>query len=218
MVDTSAGEATADLVWDPTWRAAAEELTTELRQLVEVHNTTVPSVERLREALQLARDARAQLVGASRPRWYESDDPKRPAYADTGPVRGVLNPLAPPLQIRVVDRDPRRTRVQARALLGLSYEAPRLGVHGGWVAALLDDVLSSVQGINPVPGYTVSLTVQLHAMTPVNEELALEAWLDRDEGRRLYIKATCHAGDLLTAEAEALFIKSDIHRRTGEEG
>ena len=44
----------------------------------------------------------------------------------------------------------------------------------------------------------------------IEEELTLRAWVTEDVGRRIVAKATCHAGDLLTAEAEALFIRVDF--------
>ena len=49
-------------------------------------------------------------------------------------------------------------------------------------------------------------------ITPVEEELRFEAWIESDDGKRIVAKSTCHAGggDLLTAEAEALFIRVDF--------
>ena len=197
---------------DAEWRAAAEALAGELRGVLAAANTNGPPVEALGEALELAKALRARLDGPPRPRWYESDDVKRPAYADMSPVRGRLNPIAPPLRIEVLERDPARLRVEGRARLGLAYEAPRRGAHGGWVAALFDDLLSSVQGLSPVPGYTRSLAVRFRAVTPLERDLRLVAWLESDRGRELRVAAECYAGDELTAEAEAVFVKAPLGR------
>ncbi|MCE2391550.1 MAG: hypothetical protein J4G09_08725 [Proteobacteria bacterium] len=195
---------------DGEWRASAEALAAELRELLAAFNTNGPPAAALAEALELARSLRARLEGPPRPRWYQSDDVKRPAYADMSPVRGRLNPVAPPLRIEVLERDPARLRVEGRARLSLAYEAPPRGAHGGWVAALFDDLLSSVQGLSPVPGYTRSLEVRFRAVTPLERELRLEAWLESESGRELRIKGECYAGEKLTAEAEAVFVKAAL--------
>ena len=157
---------------DGEWRASAEALAAELREVIAAFNTNGPPAAALAEALELARSLRARLDGSPRPRWYQSDDVKRPAYADMSPVRGRLNPVAPPLRIEVLERDPARLRVEGRARLSLAYEAPPRGAHGGWVAALFDDLLSSVQGLSPVPGYTRSLEVRFRAVTPAGARVA----------------------------------------------
>jgi hypothetical protein len=42
--------------------------------------------------------------------------------------------------------------------------------------------------------------------------LRFEAWVESDHDKRIVAKATCHAGggELLTADAEALFIRVDF--------
>jgi hypothetical protein len=75
---------------------------------------------------------------------------------------------------------------------------------------MFDDVLGATQRLVDKPGVTGRLTVHYRHITPVLEELTLRAWIEEDVGRRILSKATCHAGDTLTADAEALFIRVDF--------
>jgi hypothetical protein len=45
----------------------------------------------------------------------------------------------------------------------------------------------------------------------VDEDLRLEAWIAEHRQRWLVSKATCHAGDTLTADAEAIFMPVDFN-------
>jgi acyl-CoA thioesterase FadM len=47
-------------------------------------------------------------------------------------------------------------------------------------------------------------------VTPVDEELAFEAWIHEERDQRLVARATCHAGETLTAEAEGVFVRVDF--------
>ncbi len=201
----------ADVAKDPAWRERARALTQQLRGVIEALNGNAPGADALDQALALVRELRTRLEGPRRERYYDVDDARRPAYQDMGPVRGHLNPIAPPLAIRVLDRSPDKLRVEGRARLGLAYEAPPKGVHGGWVAALFDDLLSAAQGLSPEVGYTTSLLVRYHAVTPLDQELRLEAWLAEEDGRRVVMKGECWAGDRLTAEAEGTFVRVDFY-------
>jgi acyl-CoA thioesterase FadM len=75
---------------------------------------------------------------------------------------------------------------------------------------MFDEVLGATQRMMDKPGVTATLTVKYRHITPIEEDLLLKAWITEDVGRRIVAKATCHAGDTLTAEAEGLFIKVDF--------
>jgi acyl-CoA thioesterase FadM len=66
---------------------------------------------------------------------------------------------------------------------------------------------------------TAILKVRYRQLTPLNEDLRLEAWIAEQRERRLVAKATCHAGDTLTADAEGIFMRVDfneVHERMRE--
>ena len=56
------------------------------------------------------------------------------------------------------------------------------------------------------PGMTARLTVSYRAPTPLDTDLRLEGELERVEGRKIFTVGRCFDGDVLTAEAEGLFI------------
>ena len=67
------------------------------------------------------------------------------------------------------------------------------------------------QGLAEAPGVTAILRVRFRQLTPVDEDLRLEAWIADQRQRRLVVKATCHAGDTLTADAEGIFVRVDFN-------
>jgi acyl-coenzyme A thioesterase PaaI-like protein len=138
----------------------------------------------------------------------EADDPR--SYFDHSPVIGAANPLAPPVDIRVVDGV-----VHATAHFGAAYEGPPGGVHGGWIAASFDEVLGMVQSLSGAPGMTGTLGIRYRRPTPLHTDVRFEATLDRQEGRKLFTSGRLYVGDDLTAEAEGLFISVDFEKIAG---
>lgn len=198
---------------DPS-AAPAAALAAELRGVIEALAVSQPDAATLAEATELARALRRRLAGPRRPRWYDdeanAESPgARSAYLAHSPVRGQQNPLAPPLELETLERDDGSPAVAGRARLGMAYEGPPHGVHGGWVAALFDEVLGSVQGLAEQSGVTGILTVRYRHLTPVDEELRLEGWLEKQRSRHLVARARCFAGDTLTADAEGVFVRVD---------
>jgi hypothetical protein len=205
---SGAGDASREL-----GAALAEELRAVLRAVNEQHIDD----DRLADALAQARRLREVLDGPRRPRWYEvglidgrSTNDTRNRFGDHSLFRGELNAIAPPLRYGVVERDGRRI-VEGTVRCSLLYEGPPGGVHGGYVAGLFDDILGGSQQLLDGPsGLTGVLTVRYRKLTPLETDLRLVAWIDHVAGRRIHAKATCHAGDDLTAEAEALFVRVDM--------
>lgn len=195
----------------------ASALADELRGAIQALSAHEIGPEALAEAGRLARELRRCLEGPRRPRWYEGEvdgadlDPdSRRAYLEQSPIRGRLNPVAPPLALETVEREDGRPAVRGRARLGLAYEGPPHGVHGGWVAALFDEALGAVQGLAGAPGVTGVLKVRYRHVTPLDADLQLDAWVASQRSRRLVARATCRSGDTVTAEAEGLFVKVDF--------
>lgn len=123
------------------------------------------------------------------------------AFFDHSPLMGRANPLAPPLQMNVVG-----DRVEGTVTFGSAYEGPPGCVHGGIVAAAFDDVLGLANTLTGQPGMTGTLTVRYRSPTPLHAELRFAGGIERREGRKTFVRGTCHAGSVLTAEAEGIFI------------
>ena len=99
--------------------------------------------------------------------------------------------------------------VTAVVCLDDAYEGPPGCVHGGYLAAMFDNLL----GVLPYRltgqrgAFTGRLTVRYRALTPLNAELVLTGKLISVRGRRVTAAGQCHADGILTAEADALFVR-----------
>lgn len=192
------------------------ELASELRAvLARFHREAAPP-ERVREAAELARRMHTLLEGAPRTRWFDGDlaDGRRSRqsrFNDRSLYRGRANPMAPPLVTTVVEQADGTKAIEGRVTVGRMYEGPPNGVHGGYVAGLFDDVLGATQTLIDGPtGLTGTLRVRYRNLTPLDTELVFRAWVHDVSGRRIRARATCHADDVLTADAEALFVRVDM--------
>jgi acyl-coenzyme A thioesterase PaaI-like protein len=123
------------------------------------------------------------------------------AFYDWSPMLGRSNPLAPPVTVEMVDG-----RVVGRARFGSAYEGPPGCVHGGYVAAAFDEILGMAQSMSGNPGMTGTLTVRYRKPTPLQTELRFVGDLLGVDGRKISTRGELWAGDVLTAEAEGLFI------------
>jgi acyl-coenzyme A thioesterase PaaI-like protein len=160
-------------------RAAAEGL--------ELYAEALKRHPRLRKVMGHAESANAGDVGA---------------FFDQSPLIGLANPLAPPITLTRTGEN----TVEGRVVFGSAYEGPPGSVHGGYVAAAWDEVLGFVQSLGGNPGFTGRLVVHYRNPTPLHTDLHFKARIDRVEGRKTFTTGEMHAGDLLCAEAEALFI------------
>jgi acyl-coenzyme A thioesterase PaaI-like protein len=129
------------------------------------------------------------------------------AFFDHSPMLGKANPLAPPIELWLEDGE-----IHGRATFGAAYEGPPGCVHGGFVAAAFDEVLGSTQSLSGAPGMTGRLTVHYRSPTPLHTELRFVGALESVTGRKILTSGTLHAGDVLCAEAEGLFISIDPQR------
>ena len=114
---------------------------------------------------------------------------------------GSRNPLAPPM---VIESD--GESATATCTLGPAYEGPPHHVHGGIIAAVLDQVLGHVPAALGRPGMTAYLNTTYERPTPLGR-VSARAWLTGEDGWKMTV-----AGELLgpdgqvTARAEGLFV------------
>jgi acyl-coenzyme A thioesterase PaaI-like protein len=126
------------------------------------------------------------------------------AFFDQSPLIGLSNPLAPPIRLEDVDD---RSAI-GRGTFGAAYEGPPGSVHGGYIAAAFDEVLGYVQSMAGLPGFTGTLTIRYRSPTPLHTELEFRCALTGNEGRKTFAAGSVYAGDVLCAEAEAIFISA----------
>jgi acyl-coenzyme A thioesterase PaaI-like protein len=195
---------------EPTAKQAAmARLAGSVRQLVQELMSRAAPVDDLEGAAILVDEAAALLRAHPQRRPYEgvaeaSMAGEHTSFIDFSPFAGPANPVAPPVVLDVVDG-----QVVGRATFGDAYEGPPGSVHGGFIAGAFDEVLGFTQSLTGRPGMTGLLTVRYRKPTPLDVELRFEGRVDRIEGRKIYTTATLSAGEVVTAEAEGLFISVD---------
>jgi acyl-coenzyme A thioesterase PaaI-like protein len=185
--------------------AAATDLGTALRELVEVSvTTTVPAAE-VRAAAELVRQVTERLAVARRPvsQLPALDDvtTNRRIYS---PVTGVGSALAPPVLIRK-DGD----GVVERATLGVAYEGPPGFVHGGMSSLLMDQMLGSAAADAGVWGMTAHLELDYRDPVPLETPIELRARVVENSGRKSVIAGTlalADAPDRILVEARGVFV------------
>ena len=143
-------------------------------------------------------------------RLRQPPDPDRPTveYFPSSPIAGFLNPIAPPVRLEYVEgADGGPAEVRATAWFDYPYEGPPSCVHGGVIAATFDEILGAVIMVTGNPGMTGTLSVRYRKPTPLRTDIRLEArYLGRDD-RKIRTWAGMYHDDVLTAEADGLFIE-----------
>ncbi len=146
----------------------------------------------------------------------------------TSPVIGEMNPLSPPVVIETVlvgdgevlpgsgvlplgeDAVPgggALSEIRGRANFGFRYEGPPTCVHGGVIAETFDEVMGMANLAAARGGMTGTLTVRYRRPTPLLTDLVVVARCLGQEGRKIRAWAALYHGEVLTAEAEAVFIE-----------
>jgi acyl-coenzyme A thioesterase PaaI-like protein len=193
-------------------RAALHRLAAALRECTEHLMNTEASADELLAEAERAESfaARLALAPQRRPLWgfaESSNAGDARAMFDSSPLIGLSNPVAPPLRAAIVG-----DHVEATVTFGTAYEGPPGHVHGGIVAAAFDEVLGMAQSLSGTAGMTGTLNIKYRQPTPLHRELTFVARVDYREGRKILAKGTLHAGDVLCAEAEGVFVSVDFER------
>lgn len=177
-------------------------LADELRRIIDRLVLVRPDAADLRRAADAAQ-AFGDLLDGLRPRGADgevSEAGLRPTdHLRHSALSGSSNPIAPP--VRMWTAEDGSTEGEVR--FGAAYEGPPGHVHGGLLAAMFDELLGRSQGS---AGFTGRLTVTYRRPTPLHRDLTLRGWYEREEGRKRWIKGTCHLDGVLLCEAEGLFI------------
>ena len=184
--------------------------------LLKIHKSA-PTSEMMEKAITHVDAANESLEESIRLRWYEIAEKeideltKERLYIeakDNSLFRGERNPLAPPIRVRT-EKNPAGEEVIIGELeINRCREGPEGRVHGGFLAGLFDDVLSgAVRLAGGGSAVTGKLEIRYREATPIDQELRFEARLENSTGKRIKAKAVCLANGVVTAEAQALFIR-----------
>jgi acyl-coenzyme A thioesterase PaaI-like protein len=104
-------------------------------------------------------------------------------------------------------RKPAEPQLFAKAWFGTRTMGPPGHVHGGAMAAALDEAMGAVCWMNGHKVVAATLGVKFIAMLKIESETILEARMERIDGRKIYVRShlTGPAGEAV-AEGDALFI------------
>ena len=142
------------------------------------------------------------------PEQFATGDPAR--FFPYSPVVGPLNAIAPPLTF-TFDGE----RLSGTGTLASPYTGPPGAVHGGVVALVFDELLGAVNACLGLGAYTGTLTIRYERITPIEQEIAFESWVDRTEGRKVFTKGTISAGGEVTAPGGGRVHPGHTPRRAG---
>jgi hypothetical protein len=117
-------------------------------------------------------------------------------------VIGFANPLAPPVVVEAVDGE-----LTGSAFFDYQYEGPPTCVHGGVLAMVFDEMLGAANIVAGHPGMTGTLTIRYRSPTPLRTPLRLAARFTGREGRKIRTWGGMYHGEVMTAEAEGIFIE-----------
>jgi hypothetical protein len=183
-----------------------------LRPLVTLTVSGTPDDAALLAAAEAVERIGAELAagaGTER-RMRMPPDVARPTveYFPTSPIAGVLNPIAPPVVLEIAEgQDGAPPEIHSTAWYDYPYEGPPNCVHGGVIAATFDEILGAAIMAAGHPGMTGTLTVRYRKPTPLRADIRLEARFLGCDGRKIRTWAGMYHGDVLTAEADGLFIE-----------
>ena len=168
----------------------------ELRELLDRVAAAAPTPDLVADTTKVVAQLNAWLAEA------EVDEPHQlSGRLTTVPGRGQL--AVPALHIDEVDG----SRMTGRVRFGRHFLGSNGVVHGGAVPLLFDDVLGRLALAG---GRSRSRTAYLHvdyrSVAPIDTELTIAAWFDREEGRKRFLRGTLSDGDRLCAEVSALFV------------
>jgi uncharacterized protein (TIGR00369 family) len=111
------------------------------------------------------------------------------------------------------DADESTQRVVGRFRLGPEYQGATGFIHGGIIATVLDEVMSKVSRFTNVHAVTAELNVEYVRPVRVNEDLHVEGFATRRDGRHLYRKGEIRsAAGTLLARGRARFVIIDPER------
>lgn len=113
-------------------------------------------------------------------------------------------------------------RVDGTVRFGRWFMGGGMAAHGGAVALLFDEVLGILASAS---AKAITRTAYLHtdfrALTPVDVDLQVSAWIDRVEDRKIFLRGEIRHGDVVCAESDGLFLRlrpeQGLGRRTGDQ-
>lgn len=158
------------------------------------------SQEKRERSFGMVNDPSESSVGSS----YEYGAGNALSYR---PVSGNCNAVSPQMKYFQTENE-----LIGKVTFGPAYEGPPALVHGGYIAACMDEMFGIAVSHSHIkePCMTGTMKVIYRAPVPLQQEITYKAWMEKEEGRKVFAKCTVHdpKGDLC-CEGEAIFLKID---------
>jgi acyl-coenzyme A thioesterase PaaI-like protein len=104
-------------------------------------------------------------------------------------------------------RKPDEPTLYAKAWFGSKTMGPPGHVHGGAMAATLDEAMGAAAWMNDHKCVAATITINFVAMLPIESETIVEARIDRVEGRKVFLASTLKdPSGRVVAEGSGLFV------------
>ena len=104
-------------------------------------------------------------------------------------------------------RKPNEPDLYAKAWFGAKTMGPPGHVHGGAMAATLDEAMGAVCWMNGHKVVAATITISFLAMLPIETETIVEARIDRIDGRKIQLRSSIkNPSGRIVAEGSGLFI------------
>ena len=87
-------------------------------------------------------------------------------------------------------------------------------LHGGAIAAVLDEAMGTAAYEAESAGYTATMSYSYHSHIPLYHEIAIKAWVERVEGRKIFTVCEAKLSDnTIAVTGTGLFIASpELHK------
>ncbi len=181
-------------------------LVAQVRELVDAVAHTEADTDELAEANRIVKELTGRLNTRRRPvgaMVRQTWDGGRIDYNTiANAVSGPANPMAPLQNLRVEGDG-----LYGEVTLDSFYEGPPGFVHGGWVAALLDQVLGEATAVFGRVCLTGNLTVDYRRPTPLNTPLVVSSRITGVERRKVFVSGEIRCNGEVTAEGRAIMVQ-----------
>lgn len=194
----------------PDRDAALAELAASVRRLIDATVRVDGEAALLRDVAARVDALTAELHGAvpePPPARYPGGGDTPMAFFPYDYVIGRWNPLAAPIQMEW-----REPLAIGAVTFGTAYEGPPGCVHGAAIAAAFDQVLNVANLMSGQAGPTARLQMRYRRPTPLHRPLRFEGWVARREERKVHSAGRLLVDDVVTVEAEGLYIVVDPER------
>jgi hypothetical protein len=196
---------------DPSLAEPRRRLAAALRPLITITVSSALDDDALDAAADAVEELSAKLAtqvlpGKHARRPPDMSNPPQ-EFFPSSPITGLLNPIAPPVKVWAVNGvDGGYREIRGEAFFDYPYEGPPTCVHGGVIAETFDEILGAANMVADNPAMTGTLTIRYRKPTPLRTDLRVEARCLGRDGRKIRTWGGIFHGDVLTAEAEGIFI------------